>query len=344
MLSLESSCPTRVDLAGGTLDIWPIHHLLPRKATVNIAIEVPATTFVQVSNDSCFHINSKDQNESITGKFDELHKYDPLQLHRTIISNTWEKHLPALSVTTSAESPKGAGLGGSSALSISLTAALWTMKRYHEENFSFSEDELCQFAKDAESSIIKIPTGCQDYWAAIRGGVNIISYKHGKTKIRTLKTQMAEELEKNMLVCFSGQSRQSAINNWEIYKEFFDRKKNVVEQFEQLGSLAESCALAFEEQNLEKALNYCHKEWLVRSKLWPEIETTKTKEIDKLARANGAIFTRVCGAGGGGAMLCLVPKEKKEKLANILKEKDIKIFEKGVAKSGLKVKEKNIFS
>jgi hypothetical protein len=43
-------------------------------------------------------------------------------------------------------------------------------------------------------------------------------------------------------------------------------------------------------------------------------------------------------------MLCLVPKEKKEKLANILKEKDIKIFEKGVAKSGLKVKEKNIFS
>ena len=44
-----ASAPSRIDLAGGTLDIWPISMLVPGAVTVNLAIELRAadevTTF-----------------------------------------------------------------------------------------------------------------------------------------------------------------------------------------------------------------------------------------------------------------------------------------------------------
>src|SRR4029079_972385 len=39
---IEASAPARVDLAGGTLDLWPLHVLHPGSVTVNLAISLRA--------------------------------------------------------------------------------------------------------------------------------------------------------------------------------------------------------------------------------------------------------------------------------------------------------------
>ena len=42
-MKITATAPTRIDLAGGTIDLWPIHHLLDHKATVNVGITCTAT-------------------------------------------------------------------------------------------------------------------------------------------------------------------------------------------------------------------------------------------------------------------------------------------------------------
>ena len=70
---------------------------------------------------------------------------------------------------THSESPAGAGISGSSAMMIATTAAL--------ARFAGQELELEQIrviAQNVEAQLIKVPTGCQDYYPAMYGGVNAV--------------------------------------------------------------------------------------------------------------------------------------------------------------------------
>src|SRR5215510_12467223 len=42
-----SNTPTRIDLAGGTLDIWPLNMLVDRATTVNVAVDLWASTILE---------------------------------------------------------------------------------------------------------------------------------------------------------------------------------------------------------------------------------------------------------------------------------------------------------
>jgi D-glycero-alpha-D-manno-heptose-7-phosphate kinase len=44
---IESSVPTRIDLAGGTLDIWPLHLIHERGQTIDAAISLRARGSLQ---------------------------------------------------------------------------------------------------------------------------------------------------------------------------------------------------------------------------------------------------------------------------------------------------------
>ena len=106
-----------------------------------------------------------------------------------------------------------------------------------------------------------------------------------------------------MIVCYSGQSRQSAINNWEVFKRVFDGDQSLIQRLELIGREAESCAVALKSGDLSALLEHSQREWKLRVGLWPNIETERTRRIDLAAQAAGARFSRVCGAGGGGVMV-----------------------------------------
>jgi D-glycero-alpha-D-manno-heptose-7-phosphate kinase len=46
-MRIESKAPTRVDLAGGTLDIWPLYLFHPGAVTVNAAITRYASCVIE---------------------------------------------------------------------------------------------------------------------------------------------------------------------------------------------------------------------------------------------------------------------------------------------------------
>jgi D-glycero-alpha-D-manno-heptose-7-phosphate kinase len=333
-----ATAPTRVDLAGGTLDLWPIHNLLPLRATVNVAVSLNATVTIEPSKDGKFHLVSDDQNLADSGDFGHICKSKNLGLLGILLTAVWDQQLPPIKMTTSAKSPAGAGLGGSSCLSVTVLKALWTAKeRITGRIQNISEEQLVRTAQDIESVVIHAPTGIQDYWGAVRGGINIIEYPFGNTTIQTLPGSIWDDQGFKLICCYSGKSRASAINNWEIFKGIYDRDQKLIDRMKEIGEVAAACATAVKSKEWNKVIESSHAEWLLRCKLWPAIETTETRAIDTAAKQAGAIFTRVCGAGGGGVMAVFAPQDRVQSVCQSMTAAGGQVLDVTVGGPGLSV-------
>lgn len=321
MLKITATAPTRVDLAGGTLDLWPIHNLLDRKATVNVAVSLEATVEITNSTDNFFHFYSEDQNSKDSGSFDAIIRSSKLSLFGLLLSAFWNNDLPPISIKTRAKSPAGAGLGGSSCLAVAFCKALAAARHQLDRTYAIPHEEIIvRTAQDVESRVIHAPTGVQDYWGGMRGGINILEYPFGQTIVTTLPGKVWENADFKLLCCYSGKSRASAINNWEIFKRIFDGDKTLLEKISAIGHEAADCAQAVRERDWRQAIAASQREWKLRTALWPAIETVETKKIDEAAKQAGAFFTRVCGAGGGGVMGIICPTEKVAQISSSMEK------------------------
>ena len=348
---IRASAPTRIDLAGGTIDLWPIHQLLDEKATVNCAVTLPAQVDVQPSQDGRFTLHSVDQCIKVIGTFDECTVTEKLPLLGLFLKAWWSRELPALQIRTEAKSPAGAGLGGSSCLAVALGGALLRAQalvsgRAVEDNAlgdaDLDEYRLVQTASDLEAKLIHAPTGIQDYWGAVRGGLNIIEFPAGGVTIEThdpadssLAAQVTRKLEEELILCFSGKSRQSAINNWEIFKRVFDGDKTLLKKLSEIGALARQCADAVRAGDYQAMVHASVNEWAIRCQLWPNIHTPETRDQGDAALAAGARLARVCGAGGGGVMAVLAPPQIHTEVRAALESAGGTILAAGVAHRGL---------
>ena len=114
--------PVRADLAGGTLDLWPLYLFHPGARTVNVAISYYAESEVAETGDSGIEIHLTDQ--QYEQRYESLHEIaaDPKAalVHRVLE----HFHLNGIRITTRTDAPRGSGLGGSSALTITLVRAL----------------------------------------------------------------------------------------------------------------------------------------------------------------------------------------------------------------------------
>lgn len=338
MIHVRAKAPTRIDLAGGTLDLWPIHQLLDQKATVNVGITLEAEVEITEAKDGHFHFESKDQGSSATGDFATVCATRELPLIGMLLKALWHAELPPLKITTSAKSPAGAGLGGSSCLGVTIAGALWQARRVLDRSLAaFDEDELVRTVQDVEARLIHAPTGCQDYWGGMRGRVNVLTFPPGKIQVETLAPSQLRGLSDELIPCFSGKSRASAINNWEIFKRLLDGDKDLLAVFNEIGTVSAQCGDAVRAGNLERVIELSEKEWRLRTKLWPAIETVETKRLDDAARKAGARFSRVCGAGGGGVMAVFAPLNKREAVSAALTAAGGRVLPATVAETGLVV-------
>jgi D-glycero-alpha-D-manno-heptose-7-phosphate kinase len=340
MIEVSARAPTRIDLAGGTLDLWPIHHLLDRKATVNVGVTLDAQTVVKASADGAFHFESADQNARVRGDLATVTKCKELPLLGLLLGAIWSPELPPIELKTSAKSPAGAGLGGSSCLGVTVAAALWKARAMitKENNGEVPmEEDLIRIVQDVEARLIHAPTGVQDYWGGARGRVNVLRFPYGRIDVETFAPAKLPGLADELICFFSGKSRQSAINNWEIFKRLFDGDKALLATFNQIGALADECGEAVEAGDYAQALALSEKEWALRTTLWPNIETAETKKQAAAAKAAGARFSRVCGAGGGGVMAVFAPKAARAKVCEALAAAGGTVLDAGVADYGLTV-------
>src|SRR5215203_7137046 len=64
-VTFTTSAPTRIDLAGGTIDIWPLYLFHPGAQTLNAAISIRASARIEARDDTRIVIRSEDTGASL---------------------------------------------------------------------------------------------------------------------------------------------------------------------------------------------------------------------------------------------------------------------------------------
>ncbi len=125
---------------------------------------------------------------------------------------------------THSQSPAGAGISGSSALMIATGAAL---ARFSGREIDI--EQLRVIAQNVEAQLIKVPTGCQDYYPAMYGGVSAIHLEVDGVRREAIPVPL-EEVNQRFVLFYTGAPRQSGINNWEVFKQHINGDKQVIPQ------------------------------------------------------------------------------------------------------------------
>jgi D-glycero-alpha-D-manno-heptose-7-phosphate kinase len=296
-----------------------------------------ASVEVSLSANKEYHLQSHDQNKIVSGTYDEVCKNPGLPLLSILLRALWDQTYPPLTIKTRAQSPQGAGLGGSSSLGIALAGSLNFLRKKLNFGELLSEKDLVHLVCNAEATLLHIPTGFQDHWAAVRGGLNIIRYPLLGESVETIDSAILSEIGKGLVLCYSGQSRVSGDNNWTFFKRVIEGEKELLLLLEDLGMHAEDCAAEARRGNISGLLSSSAKEWASRKKLWPTCETEETRHLEKVAFSAGASFARICGAGGGGVMLFYCTPSSRPAVVNALNQSGGKILDGQPVREGLKV-------
>ncbi|MGI8468531.1 MAG: GHMP kinase [Pyrinomonadaceae bacterium] len=291
---IESSAPTRVDLAGGTIDIPPLFLFHEGAATVNFAVSLMARCRIETRSDDKIVLESIDRGTSLETSLDKFHElaHEPrLELLSKLVY--FFKPETGFNMITESEAPAGAGLAGSSTLNIACIGALNKLvgNRYAPEKF-------IPIAAAVECQVIKVPTGFQDYYSAQYGGVSAIHFRPDGMRREALKID-TETLQKRTVVIYTGEPRNSGTNNWEITKRHIDGDGELFDIFEGIRDDARNLRSALLEndwENVGEILKNAHPH---RKRLSPNITTQHMDDLIEKAMANGAIAAKVCGAGGG---------------------------------------------
>src|SRR5438094_1057235 len=150
--------PVRADLAGGTLDLWPLYLFHPGSRTINVAISYHAESEVVETGDDAIdiHLDANLIGQQYEQRYQSIHELaaDPKAalIHRAL------EHfrLTGIRITTRTDAPRGSGLGGSSALAITLVRALSELAGAPVQG-----DDLIALVRHLQTRLIRVPSGIQ---------------------------------------------------------------------------------------------------------------------------------------------------------------------------------------
>lgn len=329
-MRISASAPTRIDLAGGTIDIWPLYLFHAGAQTLNVAISLRAHASIEPRLDERIELASEDTDRHVNLSADQLRDDDTLPLLGRLVHRFGAR---GLTLTTRGESPAGAGIAGSSAMNVAICGALARFT-----GLDIEPEVLLEIAKDVEAQVIGVPTGLQDYRPAMYGGVAALELEAGQLRRVALAVD-PQELERRLVLCYTGEPRNSGINNWEITKRHIDGDRHVFDCFEQIRDTAAAMREALVRGDWAATADCVATEWENRKRLAPGVTTPAIDSLIDRALGAGASAAKVCGAGGGGCLFSLVPPAGVPAVREALSAGGARVLDFTVETTGLHVDE-----
>ncbi|MCU1288940.1 MAG: kinase [Acidobacteria bacterium] len=332
---IESSAPTRVDLAGGTIDIPPLFLFHEGAATVNFAVNLMARCRIETRSDNRIILESIDRGvsfETSLDNFGELKNEPRLELLSKLVY--FFKPETGFNMITESEAPAGAGLAGSSTLNIACIGALNKLvgDRYAPEKF-------IPIAANIECQVIRVPTGFQDYYSAQYGGAATIHFRPDGMEREALDID-TKTLQERVVVIYTGEPRNSGTNNWEMTKRHIDGDREIFDIFEGIRDSSLNLRDALIDSDWTAVGEILYKAHPHRKRLAPNITTPKMDELIEIAYAHGAAGAKVCGAGGGGCIAFFCEEGRRPVVeAALAGEEAVEILDWQICPEGLTVKE-----
>ena len=329
-MQVTNTGSVRVDLVGGTLDIEPINLIIKNVVTLNVATGLKASVSLTKTAFDGVEIHSADYNKNYKYTSAELTE-DRVVYSRDFAEMTFVLQILRLfninshiKLDLSSGAPAGSGLGGSSAMGVTLYRALCNFT-----GFNYDRHTAVMRVKAVESRILNQGmAGYQDYFPALTGGVLAVKGIEGEIKVEQLFTdELKEILEKHLVLISSKQSRASGINNWEVYKGFFDKKPEVIEGLTRIADISHACYEALKTKQWDKMLSLIAQEGEQREELFPGITTDKIRQFtSELKKDGNVIGLKMCGAGGGGCFILVHKGIDPEVIAARVKDHGMEIL------------------
>jgi D-glycero-alpha-D-manno-heptose-7-phosphate kinase len=270
--------PTRIDLGGGWTDVPPY---CDREGgfVCNIAITLRSVATLSTTGDA-----------RTAGSGNAL---IDAAIRRSGVSG--------ITAALDNDFPLGAGLGGSSAASAALLAALRTWRGQPVDRVEIAEE-----GRRIEVEDLGVAGGRQDHYAATHGGALALTFGTGVT-VRRLSFPAAARsaLRASATLIYTGESRISGDTITAVLASYQAREPRVLTALKRMRELATDMAAALESCDLHALGELVHEHWEYQRSLHPSIPTARIDEIIARARQAGALGAKAMGASGGGCVFIL---------------------------------------
>ena len=303
-VKVSATVPTRIDLAGGTLDVYPLYLFEDGGLTVNAAINVYGhVTVEERPDDTRIHIHCEDTGtEEAFASLAEMVMGGHLDLVKKALRFYHEQSNPrrGLNVTTRSEAPRGSGLGASSALLMALSSALNKI-----QDLGLSKERLIDLGANIEAQVLGIPTGKQDYFPPLFGGVCSIWFDVDGHRLERLDagSDLIDRLNERLILTFTNINRFSGATNWAMLKRYVEREGDTVVHMRRIKEVAVALRQSLVAGDLDEFARLLAVEWAHRKALAKGVTTAEIDAMIAAAAAQGARASKLCGAGGGGCMI-----------------------------------------
>jgi D-glycero-alpha-D-manno-heptose-7-phosphate kinase len=337
-LRIEARAPTRIDLAGGTLDIWPLYLFHPGALTVNCAITRYASCVIETqagrgNGRQTIRLVSRDTKRQES--FSSLAALERARSYRLpLLAHLVRFFRPrvGLTLTTDSQAPAGAGIGGSSAMAVAICAALDRLTGAAQRL-----EDWIHISRDAEAIVIRVPTGTQDHYPPAFGGASAIHLEPGGERRAEVGCDL-DELERRLVLCYTGKPRQHGINNWEVFARHIQGDKKIFRNLERIADVARRLFVALNRNDWDETGRLICEEWEFRRRNLPTISTPVIDSVIASARRQGALAGKVCGAGGGGCVALLIDPAARARVEGAVLAAGGKLLPHGIDREGVRIR------
>lgn len=321
--NVRARAPLRLGLGGGGTDLKPYCDDFGG-VVLNATIDRYAYA----------HLASRDDGR-IVFRADDLESEDELEcgldfniregliLHRATYKLMMDRynggHAMPLTISTTIDVPAGSGLGASSALTVALIEAFTLAMK-----LPLSSYEIAEMAYDLERVQLGLLGGKQDQYAAAFGGFNFIEFLQGDAGVIVnplrLHREYLNEFESSLVICFSGQSRESARIIEDQVSGLKQMDDKTIVSMHEIKDHAISMKTMLLSGQIRQTADVLQQAWLSKKNTAATISTGAIDGLLEVAMRNGAWGGKVSGAGGGGFIMLLADPSLRHRLIEALND------------------------
>lgn len=318
-LTVRASAPTRVDLAGGTLDLWPVAQILrahfgralPTARTINFGLEKRTSCDLELSRSTTKKFKELTltlSDETHTRTFAYPREDQAMRCEFPLLSSVLDELAPTIAqrgwadvrVATCSDVPRGSGLGGSSSLFVTLLSAFETALTGEFPRDLFA---TCQHACNLEAGLLGGLAGTQDHLGAAFGGLSVFSYRADRIERTTLPESGLRWLKDHCVLAMAPESHHSGSTNAQVLRAFLEKDERAIEMFRAIAENAAAVEESLRKEDFQSTPHLIAKDWDLRRRTFPSLTTPSLEHIRTLALSTGARAVKVCGAAAGGMAL-----------------------------------------
>jgi len=204
----------------------------------------------------------------------------------------------------------------------------------------YGREKIREIAQNVEAQIIRVPTGVQDYYPALYGGVNAVELRADGIRRVALPVDI-QDFNTRIVLCYTGAPRNSGINNWEVTKAYINGDRKVHRNFAHIAGVASAMRTAVEKADWKEAGRLLREDWSHRRANLRGISTPMIDRLIAVARRAGSLGAKVCGAGGGGCVFFLVERGAQERVTRAIANAGAEVLPVRIAERGVRIRSWN---